>query len=317
MYLKQWLRLMLRHLNLERRDMSVLKVQLSGGLGNQLFQYATARALSLNSGVSLLVDPWSGFVFDKQYKRQFQLRSFPINIQYINRLDRASLWLYKLKYKFSNSLPPFYDKQWYGDFYTEREFKYESSLASASFQNDTWLLGYWQSPKYFEMHRPLLHRELMPCMPVNKKFLELGAKMASCESIALGVRLYEESTNPAVHALNGKVKTAENINAALSQLYFERPTAKLFVFCTHRSPLFQSLNLPSDTIFVTPNDGYGDTLNCLWLMTQCKHHVFMNSSYYWWGAWLSESVYQKENQLIYAANNFINIDGICEHWRRF
>jgi hypothetical protein len=297
--------------------MSVLYVQLSGGLGNQMFQYATSRALSLNSGVGLQVDAWSGFIRDQQYKRAYQLNRFPATLQYANGVARASLWTHRLFNRFLKKSSAFYEKHWYGNFYTEIDFKFESSLASANFQQHTWLLGYWQSPRYFEMHEPLLQQELMPPNPSHKNFLELGQKIRSCESVAVGIRLYEESSHPASHALHGKVKTIEDVNTALEKLYAERPAAKVFVFCTHRSPLLQKINLPTQSTFVTPDDGYEDALNCLWLMAQCKHHLFMNSSYYWWGAWLSQAVYQKENQLIYAADNFINIDGICQHWRRF
>lgn len=38
-----------------------LIVQLNGGLGNQMFQYACARSLALRNGLELVLDDWSGF----------------------------------------------------------------------------------------------------------------------------------------------------------------------------------------------------------------------------------------------------------------
>ena len=44
----------------------------TGGLGNQLFIYATAKALSLRTGRELILDTVD-FKYDKRYKRQYEL----------------------------------------------------------------------------------------------------------------------------------------------------------------------------------------------------------------------------------------------------
>jgi hypothetical protein len=81
--------------------------------------------------------------------------------------------------------------------------------------------------------------------------------------------------------------------------------------------LLKKLNLPKKTIFVTPEDGYTGSIENLWLLSQCKHHIFNNSSFYWWGAWLSSKFYKNNNQTIYAADNFINKDGLPKSWYKF
>jgi len=47
-------------------------VQIAGGLGNQLFQYAAARPLALHNGVPLAIDQLSGFTRDF-YQRKYRL----------------------------------------------------------------------------------------------------------------------------------------------------------------------------------------------------------------------------------------------------
>jgi len=78
-----------------------------------------------------------------------------------------------------------------------------------------------------------------------------------------------------------------------------------------------SITLPENSNYLTHDDGFVGTNERLWLLTQCKHHIFTNSSYYWWGAWLSEANFLNEKQLILAADNFINIDGIPDKWKKF
>ena len=58
--------------------MSKLIVQLQGGLGNQMFQYATARSISLDNNLDLVIDDWTGFFRDTHYQRKYELNNFQI-----------------------------------------------------------------------------------------------------------------------------------------------------------------------------------------------------------------------------------------------
>ena len=51
---------------------------IKGGLGNQLFAYAAARAYAERTGRDLFIDDDSGFLRDG-YGRSFRLDRFPIN----------------------------------------------------------------------------------------------------------------------------------------------------------------------------------------------------------------------------------------------
>lgn len=294
-----------------------LCVQLSGGLGNQMFQFAVGRALALDRKVDFAIDAWSGFVRDTQYRRSYALGKLPIDTQFVTPCDQIALWMYRLMNRESNNPRTLQQRRWYGDVYIENAFRYHSELYQAQFTRLTWLIGYWQTPLYFKRHRELLQKELMPPTPINPKFTSMAMQIKDTESVALGVRLYEESTNPADHAGNSSMKTATEVTQTINHLRTVRPNAQFYVFCTHRSKFLDELGLPPGTTFVTADDGFEDAVDCMWLLSRCKHHIFTNSTYYWWGAWLSEAVHKQEEQLIFAADNFINIDGLCDHWKRF
>lgn len=297
--------------------MKQLIVYLNGGLGNQMFQYAAGRAMALCNGVDLVLDTWSGFVRDYQYRRHYELDALPVQARQATACERLPIWLYRLEKKLHPSPLDVNLKRIYGQFFIENEARFLPEILAASVRKKAWLVGYWQSPLYFEKYAAKLQIELMPPVPLAAKFLQLGAVIRAVDSVALGVRLYEESTDPAAHAREGKIKSTADINLAIERLRTQRPNAKFFVFCTHRSRALLELKLPENTVFATHDDGYEGTIERLWLLSQCRHHIITNSSYYWWGAWLSQSLYKHEKQLVFAADNFINEDSICANWQRF
>lgn len=291
--------------------------RLSGGLGNQLFQYATARALALRNNAKLVLDPWSGFVRDKEYGRVYELGEILSAPHITNAWSRLPLYTYRLTDKLGLCRRALNVRFLHFDFYVEQEFRFEPILLCRPLNKFTWLIGYWQSPKYFSAYEKILRAELILAEPKTELIRAMGELVHKSEAVALGVRLYEESSQPSAHARDGVVKTVEDLNGAIRRLREIRPQAKFFVFCTHRSDQLRALDLPDDTVFIIANEGFSNSVECLWLLAQCKHHIFTNSTYYWWGAWLSEAVHNREEQLIFAADNFINIDGLCDHWQRF
>ena len=139
--------------------------------------------------------------------------------------------------------------------------------------------------------------------------------MRAMESVNLGIRLYEETKDPSVHAYNGKVKSIDEIQSAIDAICAKLNNPKFYIFCVKRNDIFKSLNLPDSSIFITEYDA--NHIEQMWLMTQCRHHIITNSTYYWWGAWLSKNTYLNDNQIILAANNFINQDIILPEWQTF
>ena len=83
--------------------MRKLIIRLKGGLGNQLFQYATARAISIDKNVDLFIDSWSGFIRDYKYQRKYSLKNFPIKAKLISASQRIPYLLFNLKKKLFKS----------------------------------------------------------------------------------------------------------------------------------------------------------------------------------------------------------------------
>jgi hypothetical protein len=295
-------------------------VQLAGGLGNQMFQYAAARALSVRLKGELVLDTWSGFVRDRVYRRSYELDAFPIKARDAAARERAPFWIDRSLQRISRTFS-LRDAQSSAGPHRHRlnedQLCFSPALAETEFNLPIWMTGYWQSPRYFQSVANLIVSELSPPEPKDPALLRLGAEMRDGLSVAVGIRLYEESPDPKAQSHNGKLKSPAEVNAALGVMAEAVPGARYYVFCTHRADFLDGLTLPSHTVFVTADDGYINSIDTLWLLSQCHHHIFTNSSFYWWGAWLSEKAARGDQPIMFAADNFSNRDTVPANWHRF
>ncbi len=110
-----------------------------------------------------------------------------------------------------------------------------------------------------------------------------AARMPSLEKMASAT---------AVHVRRGDYLAADALHCALPVSYYERaiaeirdadPSTELVVFSDDPGWCRQHLRLGEAT-FVEGNDDWID----LTLMTRCRHHICANSTFSWWGAFLSE-----------------------------
>ena len=292
-----------------------LIIILSGGLGNQMFQFAFGYSLSKQNNLNLIFDTQNGFLRDKAYKRRFELNYVKLNKASLKYL--LSYWVYKFENKyFKNN--HFISSTFFGDYLIEQHQSYLSNINQYQFSKNTFAIGYWQTSNYFNQYSNDIAKILMPAPPKQNHFLELSEQLRKTNSCAIGIRLYEESTNPGAHAFEGKTKSISDINNVIQRMINKVPDVQFYVFCTHYSSQFDDLVLPKNTKFIT-HDNFSGTLERLWLLTNCRNHIFTISTYYWWGAWLSKftSSYRNVSQVIIASDHFINQDCILSNWEKF
>jgi hypothetical protein len=292
-----------------------LVVQLKGGLGNQLFQYATGTALARASGAALALDDRTGFARDRRFKRRYELAALRVRARLATAGERAfgimDGWCKPFRFGRRTVVR---HAPW-ADFLAETTQRFLPEAADFQARRTTFMKGYWQSPRYFDRIAGELRQELQPPPPDDARMRALGDTMAACDSLAVGVRLYEEDRNPAANARDGRTKPLGAQAAAIAEVTTHAPSARVFVFCTHRASVLDSLELPPGTTFVTEDQGFRGALANLWLMTRCRHHVFNNSSFYWWGAWLAHGRHALGPGVVRAADNFVNADCIPPEWR--
>ena len=133
-------------------------VQLTGGLGNQLFQYAAAKSLSLHHNVPLLLDVSSFYrekLPDLEVPRNFELTHFRgISEKIVNPDEIPVIIDFKKKGFLAEKLVPAYKKS----IYTEPHFHFDKNFFKS--KKNVFLKGGWQSEKYFQKYKREIHNLL-------------------------------------------------------------------------------------------------------------------------------------------------------------
>tara|TARA_B110000879_G_scaffold199548_1_gene272585 strand:+ start:3143 stop:4039 length:897 start_codon:yes stop_codon:yes gene_type:complete len=254
-----------------------------GGLGNQLFIYAAAKRLSILNNADLILDDKSGFVRDFQYKRSFQLDNFNINekklkirkgFQFFSRVYRFLIRLINSKKSFNNS-----------KYITQNGMDFEPRLMSKKIKNYLYLIGYWQSEDYFKDIEEIIRKDLVITPPFDRKNLETFKCIENLNSVAIHYRFFD---NPDISSPNNATKSY--YLSALKYMERVHPDAHYYVFSDKTDLIKDIIELPSSKYTVI-NHNNSDELAIydLWLMQSCKHFIIANSTFSWWGAWLSSN----------------------------
>jgi len=251
-------------------------VRLEGGLGNQLFQYAAGRTLALETDRQLLLDT-SAYREDRL--RSYQLDRFAIAAR---PLVAGDVPLFKLRRSRLRGIVP---RRWRYSIAREA-FPARLPVWSPAAGLDAgapYLIGYWQSERYFAAAADTIRREFRLREPADQANGAILDSIAGCDAVALHVRRGDYVSNPAATAYHG-LCGLEYYRAAIDRLSSVIARPHLFVFSDDLDWVRGHLDTGHPTTWVGHN---GQTpWEDLRLMAACRHFIIANSSFSWWGAWL-------------------------------
>ncbi len=276
-------------------DKSCFIVKFNGGLGNQMFQLAFARALEARTGISTSFDM---SFFEKKYARPFELGIFNVNVNavsdFVTKFKLMLIWKLRKKLNGKNFLGL--------NFYSEPHFEYDENLFKLS--ENTYIEGFFQSEKYFKDIENELRADFkFKDLPEGQN-LQIIEQINSCNSVSLHIRRGDYVQK----------KRYQNLYAACSLDYYKRgveriaencPNPTLFIFSDDIEWVKENLKLPYECVFVSHNFG-AKSFEDMRLMSLCKHNVIANSSFSWWGAWLNAN----SDKVVIAPQKWFNDDGI-------
>ena len=171
-------------------------ILLHGGLGNQLYQYAFGRALSIKYECKLNLDISVFETAHNLWKNSYILNNFNIDEKTLITRSFSSRQLYYLQFfkkfykkksinlKFSKF---FFEKN-YNKFYYDWDFKKQEINFIENSSVNSIYFGYWQDLRYFENIEHLLMKELRLKNKVADKIKKIGNRVIKPNSVAVHIR---------------------------------------------------------------------------------------------------------------------------------
>lgn len=260
----------------------MITVRLSGGLGNQLFQYACARAIAVRTGGKLAIDlSLLTGTAPGDTPRHYALEPFCLAddvsitssiaspISMVGAIDRLLLG--------SGLQRP-------GRIYfREQSFTYDPLIEQIG--SSVLLEGCWQSERYFNACSDIIRSDLRLKNSDGSAYKDALEFLSNNQTVALHVRRGDYISSPSANAYHG-VCSSEYYCAALENLELRTGNRQILVFSD--DPEWCRLNLDTGRPFQLAKEfGALSDAEELLLFSSCNHQIIANSSFSWWGAWLN------------------------------
>lgn len=253
-----------------------------GGIGNQMFQYASGLALAHLHQTEFEIDV-SGF---KGYELH---NGFELNRVFNISADTCSISnIYKMlgisSSKFVRRVlrRPAFIKIRHKKHIVEPNHAYWPPFLSLP--SDVYLDGYWQSEEYFKPIESVIRHEFTFKPTMNTLNNDIANQIKSTNAVGLHIRRGDYVSNLknayiGTCSLDYYASAIKHINTYVNQPHF-------FIFSDDVSWVKANLSLDSKHTYVDFNKG-ADSYNDMRLMSLCKHNIIANSTFSWWGAWLN------------------------------
>lgn len=277
-------------------------IQLAGGLGNQMFQYALYLQLK-SLGREVKVDDVSGFAEDAQ--RDPALLPFgviyerPTKEELQKMLDSSMLPWHRMRRRLFGRRKKSYFED--NKLFTPEVLTWD----------DIYLEGYWQTERYFhavadQVRAAYNTDKLIEWLRRERMWDEASRNDAGgdCSGGVKSAAQYLEQINNecsvSVHVRRGDYLTPENqalFGDICTDAYYiegirrmrERyPQCRFYLFCNDKDwkngGAWKEDGIERVALAGTPKDvDYAEFV----LMSRCKHHILANSSFSWWASYLN------------------------------
>lgn len=273
--------------------MVIVKIQ--SGLGNQLFQYAFGKHLSILNKTPLKLDvSYFSSQAEPDLNRKMGLEHFNIQASIASRYEIAQVKHASVLQRWGIVNKNYYIKQLgFGDSVTNYPahphyivkpgfFSYDTDIVKV-YKSHIYLDGFWQAFNYVEPVKDILSKELAFKHPLKTEQAGVMQQIRESQSVAIHIRRtdYINTTYGSNYYIS---LSLEYYTQAIEIIRSKMDDPVFFVFSDDITWCKNHLNLHVPVTFV---ENSVDDIEDLKLMSACKHQITANSSFSWWGAWLN------------------------------
>jgi hypothetical protein len=272
--------------------------KLNGGLGNQMFQYAIGRALSIKQETELKLDIRElgkntsvvgdfikrGYKLDRynitgEIASDQELSSFQDNI-----VNRCRIILSSFGF---HSQPIYYKQQ---------SKSYDANVMRIG--DNVYLDGYWQNENYFSEFRNVILKDFTLRSKPNKENSKILKMINTSGSVAIHIRRTDYINNAQANKYYVHLDLSYYYNAI--EFIRNKVGLPLHFFIFSDDMLWVKNTLKLDEVTYCDINDIENAEEDLRLMQSCKYFIIANSSFSWWGAWLSTY----ENKIVIAPSDW-------------
>lgn len=242
--------------------MAKIITQLIGGLGNQFFQYAVAKAIALKNNLELKLDLSE---FETYKIRKYELSNFNVE----ENIASAEEILPLKKKKIFNQT-----------YFKEKKCKFNPRVLKI--KKSAYIRGFWQSERYFAEIEDVIRKEFTfknIDFIENRKILD---EIEKTNSVSISFRCGDYLSNPEAAKIHN-VCTMKYYNNAIKYMKERLDNPVFYVFSDDIKWVEANFKSEEPVIFVDTANWQED----LYYIQKCKHSIVANSSFSWWAAWLN------------------------------
>ena len=282
---------------------------MSGGLGNQLFQYAMGSMLASNNQCELKLDLST---FETYEWHEYSLAPFKI-VAKIAGLKECAVSKGQNLSLFDRIKRKIWNNQ---SIIIEHNLLFDSSYLN--FKGSAYVIGYWQSEKYFSAIENQIRNDFQITLPPSQANQNMLDRIKGSNAVSLHIRRGNYVQIDYVNTVHGTCSIGYYIEA-MDLIASKVSNPVVYIFSDDIPWAKENLHLNFEMVFVDINDAQTDYED-LRLMSACRHHILANSTFSWWGAWLNNN----SDKMVIApkiwfADNTLNnqtIDLIPKEWMR-
>lgn len=295
----------------------MIYLELEGRIGNQIFMYAAARTLQLNSPdhPEIYIDDsrvkklnWedslpfynlpgvAGYVDDRSVLKKANLRRAELAI--FNHRHIGTRIYHSFRSRFE------YELRHKEKFLEQGLIRCENGYIPLpdSVDKDVYMSGFFQSPKYFEDNQD----EIRKLFRIEDKIAQSGYpgldQIQNRNSVCISIKVEHN-----VGSVMYDVCTREYWEKAIKYIV-ENVENPLFFICSDNVPYVLEHFIDADKYDVVLQSRDYPVQMSLGVMAQCKHFIIGNTSFGWWAQYLANN----DDKIVITPSKWYGIDVPCD-----